>query len=190
MLEVLLLVINNAVPLGEGSSLAVLSTESDRIALIDQSGERQRLSGRDVYTLACLNRFGSPLVDLLNRLVHHEILGEGSDPIADLPELIYRHTGVLDSPVLRWLPDHLPRLGKPLGLIEWLVPDSLVGLVQPLIDLPHVVIHQLLCRDAFTNERFCILVEDRLELSDSFVHKWLGESRLVLFVMAIFSISH
>lgn len=92
--------------------------------------------------------------------------------------------------VLRHLLDLLPGVHLPLSRIELLVLALQVTLRETILQFCQHIILLFLRDNPLCNETISIFQEYRLDGIDFPVHEWLGEHRLVQFIMAMLAVAN
>lgn len=189
-----LLVVQDGVTLGEGTSLNILAGDSHVVAFQHQGAEGQGLTGGPVDALAGLHGLVSGVQNTLQVSVHLEALWRLGDILTDLLQDTFVDGSRevrqdLGGQLLRGL-EVLPWGGQPLSG-GWLV---LLGLGEGLLqEVPHpllVLVHVLLGEGAFLDQFAGVVAEHGGLVRDLLVHERLGERRLVGFVVAVLSVAH
>jgi hypothetical protein len=187
------LVMDDGVPLGERSSLDILTGDSDVLLLEREGSERERLGSRPVDVRALGDGLASGLEDSSEVLVRGEAVGEGGDDLSDLLEhRLVRSRRLGGNDVLGELlgsGESVPGRGEPLLGRGLVVLGALVGLLEHAPDPFLVLLDVLLGKGALLDEPVNVLGEDGRLGGDGLVHPRLGERRLIGLVVTVLSVA-
>lgn len=188
-----LLVVNDGVSLREGSSLDVLSGNSNVDVLESQRSESESLGGRPVDVLSLLDGLASGTENPSEVLVRSEGGGEGGDDLSDLLE-----GSLLGSGSSSWENDlgeflgrreSIPRRREPLLRRGLVVLGSLVSLLEHSPDPLLVLVDVGLGERSLLDESLDVLGEDGGLLLDGLVHPGLSERGLIRLVVTVFPVA-
>lgn len=188
-----LLVVENSVTLGEGTTLNILTGDTDVVTLADKSTEGQSLSSGPVNVLALSDRLGSGTENTLQVAVDAEVIWGGANGNTDVLQSLLVDTGWwmgkdLRSKLLGRL-ESVPGRGGPL-LRGWSV---VLGLGEGLLEhTPNpllVLINILLGKGAVLQELVGVDIDLWLVGLNALVHQWLGERWLISLVVAVLSVA-
>ena len=188
-----LLVVEDGVTLGEGTTLDILSGDTDVVSLVDKSTEGQSLGSGPINVLALGNRLGSGAENALQVAVDGEVIWGGANGNTNVLQSLLVDTGwwVWEdlSGKLLWRLESVPGRGGPL-LGSWSV---LLGLSEGLLehspDPLLVLINVILGEGTILKELVGIDVNLWLVGLDALVHQWLGERWLISLVVAVLSVA-
>ena len=188
-----LLVVENGVALGEGTTLDILTGDTDVVALGDERTESKSLGGGVINVLTLAHRLGTVGQDTLQVAVDVEAFGGGADNLTDMLESLLVDSGGemgedLSSQLLGGLEAVPGRRGPLLG--RGLV---VLGLGEALLEhAPHpllVLLDVLLGEGAVLEQLLDVDVNLGDLLLDALVHEGLSERRLVSLVVAVLSVA-
>lgn len=191
-----LLVVQDCMTLGEGTTLNILTGNTDVVALIDKRTKRESFSGSPVNALALTNDLLAVGQDTLQVTVKSKVLR--SPAATDLLSDILQHTRLngggqvrqdLGSQLLRGL-ETVPGGGEPFLARGLVVLATVKAVVEHSPDPLLVLVDVLLGERALSNQLLDVLVELVLLLGNALVHQGLGEGRLVSFVVTLLTVAN
>jgi hypothetical protein len=188
-----LLVVEDSVSLREGTTLDILTGDTDVVTLSDERTKCQSLSSREVDVLTLDNRLGSIGENTLQVAVNVEALGSASNNGTDMLESSALDTCLVSSQNLggQFLGrlEAVPSRGGPLLGGRSVVLGLGEALLEHAPDPLLVLVDIRLGERALLDELIDIDVDLRLLLSDALVHERLGEGRLIGLVVAVLSVA-
>ena len=162
------------VSVGERTSLDILSTDTNMVTLIDESGEGKRLSCSPVDALSSVDSLVASLENLHDLRVEVSIGWQNSDLVSDFAHDGKINTGVFHLTVALGILDLLPLdIGPILG-----VELEILGLLICFLELGKrlvVNVSESLLRNALVNELLTVDVPHWVHILDNCIHQWLGE---------------
>jgi hypothetical protein len=174
-----LLVVEDSVSLREGTTLDILTGDTDVVALSNEGTKGQSLGSREVDVLALNNRLGSVGENALQVAVNVEALGGASNDCADMLEGSTLDACLVSSQnfggQLLWRLEAVPSRGGPLLGGRSVVLGLGEALLEHAPDPLLVLIDIRLGERALLDELVDVDVDLRLLLSDALVHERLGE---------------
>ena len=188
-----LLVVEDGVALGEGTTLNILTGDTDVVALADKGTEGKSLSGSPVDTLTLNNGLGAVGKDTLQVAMGLEALGGATnDGTNVLKSLLVNSSRVvrqnLGSELLGAL-EAVPGAGGPLlgsGLVVLGLGEALLEHApDPLL----VLLDVLLGEGTLLEELVNVDVDLRVLGVDALVHQGLSEGRLVSLVVTVLAVA-
>lgn len=162
------------VSVGECTSLDILSTNTNMVALIDESGKGQCLSRSPVDALSRVYSLIASLENLHDLRVEVTIGWQNSDFVSDFAHDGKINTGVFHLTVALRVLDLLPLdigpiLSVKLEILGYLVSRFEFG--KCLV----INVSESLLRNALVNELLTVDVPHWVHVLDDCVHQWLGE---------------
>lgn len=193
VLLLVLLVVDDGVTLGESSSLDILSGDTDVDLLRGERTEGESLGRGPVNVGALLDGLTTASQDTPEVLVRGEALGSSRDSFSDALQQLFFGTSrtsgecLLSKLLGRW--ESLPRRREPLlarrDVVLGAVSSGLEHAPHPLLVLLDVLLGERLA----ANKELGVLRQRSRLLLDRLVHPWLGEQRLVGFVVTVTTVA-
>lgn len=186
VMTISVLVENVSVSVREGTSLDILTRETNVITLVDQGSESQSFSLTPINTLFVLNCGNSVLEDLNNIIVEFTVGRQDRDLHTNLGESLLIDTGQSGEIIIL---DLSPLLGHPLFLLILQIFALGVGLFH----LGSAVSFDFLeigLSNTLLNKLCAVDISDRLVLLNDFVHEWLGEGRLIELIVSVLAVTN
>jgi hypothetical protein len=188
-----LLVVEDGMALREGTTLNILTGNTDVVTLRDERTEGQSLSCRPVNVLALINSLDPVVKDTLQVAVNVEILWCAANDGTNVLESVLLNSGWQMwknlSGQLLWRLEAVPRRGGPLlrgwSIVLALGERLLKHAPNPLL----VLLNVLLGEDTILDELVGVDVNLWILGVDAFVHEWLGERWLIGLVVAVLSVA-
>jgi hypothetical protein len=188
-----LLVVEDSVALRKGTTLDILTGDTDMVTLSDERTKGQSLSSGHVDVLTLNNRLGSVGENSLQVAVNLEALGNASNNLTNVLQSLGLDSSLVGGEDLG---------GKLLGRLE-AVPcrggpllgggSVVLGLGEALLEhAPNpllVLINVLLGEGTLLDQLVDIDVDLGLFASDALVHERLGEGRLIGLVVTVLSVA-
>lgn len=179
-----------SVTVGEGTSLNVLTRETDLITLIDQCCESESLCSAPIDTFTFFDGLLTSFENLDNLIVELTTISwEFGNFFANLVEDFEINTGVISVVELFISLDLCPLLSHPLLLVKLECLTLKVGLFHLCLTFIFNSL-QIFLGDTLLDKLRTILISARCHFVDNFVHKRLGEGRLIKLVVTEFPISN
>ena len=188
-----LLVVEDSVTLGKGSTLNILTGYTNMVALSDESTKGQSLGSGEIDVLALCNGLASVVENTLQVAVSLEAVGEATNRLTNVLERLSVDLGGilckgLGGQLLGGL-EAVPGRRRPLlgggGIVLGLGEALLEHTPDPLL----VLINIFLGESALFNELVDIDVDLRVLGLDALVHERLGEGRLIGLVVTVLSVA-
>ncbi len=188
-----LLVVENSVTLGEGTTLNILTGNTDVVTLVDKGTEGQSLSGGPVDVLTLGNSLGSSGENTLQVAVDAEVIRAAANGDTNVLQSGLLNTGwwVWENlgGKLLWRLESVPGRGGPL-LGGWgVVLAFSKGLLEHAPNPLPVLINIRLSEGLVLQELLDVKVDDWRVFLDALVHQWLGERWLIGLVVAVLSVA-
>lgn len=188
-----LLVVQDSVTLREGTTLDILSRDTDMVTLSDEGTECQSLSGGPVDVFTFVNGLLTVAQDTLEVAVEIEAFGSTTDLVGDGLQQVSIDTGRkvrqdLGSQFLGGL-EAVPGGGEPFTAGGLVVLAAVEAVVEHAPDPLLVLLDVLLGEGTLSDQLLDVLVELALLRADALVHQGLGEERLVGLVVAVLTVA-
>ena len=188
------LVVHNGVTLGEGTTLDILTGNTDVVALLTERTEGESLSGRHVDVLALGDRLRAVGQDTLKVLVDLDVLTRLTNDLGDVLEVLGGNSSGqvgqdLGGELLGRL-EAVPGAGQPLLGGGSVVLGAREGLLEHAPDPLSVFINILLGETTILQKLVDVNIDLWLVCLNTLVHQWLSERWLISLVMAVLAVAN
>lgn len=188
------LVVQDSVTLREGTTLNILTGNTDVVTLINKGTESKSLSSGPVNALALFNNLLAVGQDTLEVAVESEALWSIADGSSDMLQELGLNGGVkvrqnLGGQLLGGL-EAVPGGGEPFLASGLVVLAAVEAVVEHSPDPLLVLVNVLLGEAALGNQLLDVLVDLVLLLGNALVHQGLGERRLVGLVVTLLTVAN
>ena len=173
---------NVGVTMREGSSLDILSTDSDVVSLVNESGKSKGLGSTPVDSLTGIDRLLTINENLSDLRVEVAFRRKSGDLVSNFTKSCKINSSVLQLSILLGVLDFLPLGVNPVLSIKLKILTLLISLVKSGLSLL-INIRESLLGDSFVDELLSIHVSHWVHVLDDGVHEWLGVGWLIKFVV-------
>jgi len=183
----------DSVTLREGTTLNILTGNTDVVALVDEGTESKSLSSSPVNALALFDNLLAVGQDTLEVAVEGEAIRSVTDSSSDVLQELRLDRGVevrqdLGGQLLGGL-EAVPGGSEPFLASGLIVLAAVEAVVEHSPDPLLVLVNVLLGEAALSNQLLDVLVDLVLLLGNALVHQWLGERRLVGLVVTLLTVA-
>lgn len=191
--SLVLLVVQNGVTLGEGTTFNVLTGNTDMVALFHQRTKGEGLRGGPVDVLTLINGLLAVGQNTLEVAVDGEALWGAANLVGNVAQQRSINSGRqmrqnLGGQLLRSL-EAVPSRGQPFLAGGLVILAAVEAVVEHTPNPLFVLVNVLFGEGALSNQLLDILVKLSLLLGDALVHQGLSERGLVGFVVTLLTVA-